>query len=153
MFWALCSQVRLQCLDFKTSHRSGHDEPLVIGSGCYIYIIVMPSSLVSFDRHSPSKDSLSSEVCENTTLCYFTGIFYAVVRQICMLFIDNRDSVFCTTTCPRREGSHKNRPNISCNITYNKDNNNNDGVNFYSAVYIPDKGEKLYKIMSNIQYN
>ena len=29
------------------------------------------------------------------TVCYFTGIFYAVVRQISMLFIDNRDSVFC----------------------------------------------------------
>ena len=28
-------------------------------------------------------------------LCYFTGIFYAVVRQISMLFIDNKDSVFC----------------------------------------------------------
>ena len=29
------------------------------------------------------------------TVCYFTGIFYAVVRQIYMLFIDNKDSVFC----------------------------------------------------------
>ena len=29
------------------------------------------------------------------TVCYFTGIFYAVVWQISMLFIDNRDSVFC----------------------------------------------------------
>ena len=29
------------------------------------------------------------------TACYFTGIFYAVVRQISMLFIDNKDSVFC----------------------------------------------------------
>ena len=27
------------------------------------------------------------------TVCYFTGIFYAVVRQISMLFIDNKDSV------------------------------------------------------------
>ena len=27
------------------------------------------------------------------TVCYFTGIFYAVVRQIYMLFIDNEDSV------------------------------------------------------------
>ena len=26
---------------------------------------------------------------------YFTGIFYAVVRQISMLFIDNKDSGFC----------------------------------------------------------
>ena len=29
------------------------------------------------------------------TVCYFTGILYAVVRQISMLFIDNKDSVFC----------------------------------------------------------
>ena len=29
------------------------------------------------------------------TVCYCTGIFYAVVRQISMLFIDNKDSVFC----------------------------------------------------------
>ena len=30
------------------------------------------------------------------TVCYFTGIFYAVVRHISMLFIDNKDSVFCS---------------------------------------------------------
>ena len=29
------------------------------------------------------------------TVCYPTGIFYAVVRQISMLFIDNKISVFC----------------------------------------------------------
>ena len=29
------------------------------------------------------------------TVCYFTGIFHAVVRHISMLFIDNKDSVFC----------------------------------------------------------
>ena len=29
------------------------------------------------------------------TVCYFTGILYAVVRKISMLFIDNKDSVFC----------------------------------------------------------
>ena len=28
-------------------------------------------------------------------MCYFAGIFYAVVRQISMLFIDNKDSVVC----------------------------------------------------------
>ena len=28
-------------------------------------------------------------------LCYFTCIFYAVVRQNSMLFMDNKDSVFC----------------------------------------------------------
>ena len=31
------------------------------------------------------------------TVCYFTGISYAVVRQISMLFIDNKDYVFCKT--------------------------------------------------------
>ena len=29
------------------------------------------------------------------TVCYLTGIFYAVVRQISMLFIDNKKIVFC----------------------------------------------------------
>ena len=29
--------------------------------------------------------------------CYFTCIFYAVIRQISMLFMDNKDSVFCNT--------------------------------------------------------
>ena len=29
------------------------------------------------------------------TVCYFTGIFYAVLRQISVLFIDNKDSVLC----------------------------------------------------------
>ena len=37
------------------------------------------------------------------TVCYLTGIFYAVVRQISMLFIDNNKiSVFCILT--DREG-------------------------------------------------
>ena len=30
------------------------------------------------------------------TLCYFTGIFHAVVWQISVLFIDNKDSVSVT---------------------------------------------------------
>ena len=30
----------------------------------------------------------------NVIYCHFTGIFYAVVRQISLLFIDNKDSVF-----------------------------------------------------------
>ena len=29
------------------------------------------------------------------TVCYFTELFYVVVRQISMLFVDNKDSVFC----------------------------------------------------------
>ena len=29
------------------------------------------------------------------TVCYFTGIVYPVVRQISMLFMGNKDSVFC----------------------------------------------------------
>ena len=28
-------------------------------------------------------------------VCYFTCIFYAVVRQISILFINSKDSVFC----------------------------------------------------------
>ena len=32
------------------------------------------------------------------TVCYFTSIFYAVVRQISVLFIYNNDSVFCILT-------------------------------------------------------
>ena len=38
-------------------------------------------------------------LCSCIILCYFTGIFYAVVRQISMLFTDNKDSLFCM--CPR----------------------------------------------------
>ena len=29
------------------------------------------------------------------TVCYFTGIFNAVVREISVLFMDSKDSVFC----------------------------------------------------------
>ena len=32
-------------------------------------------------------------LCSCIILCYFTGIFYVVVRQMSMLFIDNKDSV------------------------------------------------------------
>ena len=31
------------------------------------------------------------------TVWYFTGKFYAVVRQISMLFIDSKDYVFCVS--------------------------------------------------------
>ena len=31
------------------------------------------------------------------SVCYFTGILYAVVRKIAMLFIDNRDFVFSSS--------------------------------------------------------
>ena len=40
-------------------------------------------------------------------VCYFTGIFHVVVRQISMLFIDNKDSVFCKTVVY-----------YTCNMTY-----------------------------------
>ena len=33
------------------------------------------------------------------TVCCFTGNFYAVVRQISMLFIDNKDHVCCILPC------------------------------------------------------
>ena len=42
------------------------------------------------------------------TVCYCTaGIFYAVVRQISMLFIDNGDSVFCKSGVVKNQ-RHKN---------------------------------------------
>ena len=37
------------------------------------------------------------------TVCYFTDIFYAVVKQISMLFIDNKGSVFCKSTFCRQQ--------------------------------------------------
>ena len=42
--------------------------------------------------------------------CYLTGILYAVVRQISMLFIDNKISVFCkmqpnNCQCREQQGS------------------------------------------------
>ena len=51
------------------------------------------------------------------TVCYFTGIFYAVVRQISMLFIDNKDSVFCKLF---KDGTTRTRPNNKpwCNPSY-----------------------------------
>ena len=42
-------------------------------------------------------------LCSCTILCYFTGIFYAVVRQISTLFIDNKDSVFCIVSVSGRQ--------------------------------------------------
>ena len=41
-------------------------------------------------------------------LCYFTGIFYAVVRQISMSFVDSKDSVFCRN-CERKIKNHGRR--------------------------------------------
>ena len=51
-------------------------------------------------RHSPGLPSLPSVfyvyLCSCIILCSFSSIFYAVVKQISMLFnIDNKDSVFC----------------------------------------------------------
>ena len=43
--------------------------------------------------------TLSIILTYDIILCYFTGIFYAVVRHISMLSIDNKDSVFCTRSC------------------------------------------------------
>ena len=33
-------------------------------------------------------------LCSRIMFCYFTGILYAVIRQIAMLLTDNKDSVF-----------------------------------------------------------
>ena len=53
--------------------------------------------------YSPTDSKIKSSVFYNIcvlmfmyyTVCYFIGLVYAVVRQISMLFIDNKDSVFC----------------------------------------------------------
>ena len=37
------------------------------------------------------------------TACYFTCIFYAVARQISVLFIDSKDSVFCILCLQARD--------------------------------------------------
>ena len=37
-------------------------------------------------------------------LCYFIGIFHPDIRQISMLFKDNKDSVFCTMGRPCSSG-------------------------------------------------
>ena len=39
--------------------------------------------------------TIDAYLCSCIILCYFTGIFYAVIRQITVLFTDNKDSVFC----------------------------------------------------------
>ena len=44
------------------------------------------------------RDGSKVYLCSCIILCYFTGNFYAVVRQISMLFIDNKDPVFCILT-------------------------------------------------------
>ena len=46
-------------------------------------------------------------LCSCIILCYFTGIFHVVVRQISLLFIDNKDYVFCKTVVY-----------YTCNMTY-----------------------------------
>ena len=46
-------------------------------------------------------------LCLCIITCYFTGIFYAVVRQISMFFIDNNDSVFCSNMILLLKKPHK----------------------------------------------
>ena len=52
--------------------------------------------MLSLDIHSPYRICVLCvlKFMYYYTVCYFTCIFYAVVRQISMLFIDNKDSVF-----------------------------------------------------------
>ena len=57
------------------------------------------------------------------TVCYFTGIFYAVVRQISILFIDNKDSLLCTLMARKKKAKKK------------KNNNNRMVQNAKSAVH------------------
>ena len=46
------------------------------------------------------------------TVCYFTCIFYAVVRQVSMLFIDNKDSVSVSVS-DRYQWSHEHSRNVT----------------------------------------
>ena len=56
------------------------------------------------------KDKVPSVLCVLMFMCYtvgyFTGVFYAVAGHISMLFIDNKDSVFCTLYSDRTEVAH-----------------------------------------------
>ena len=56
--------------------------------GCMCLCVCPPDSKI---KHSVFYVYL----CSCIILCYFTSIFYAVVRQISVLFIDNKDSVCC----------------------------------------------------------
>ena len=46
------------------------------------------------------------------TVCYFTCIFYAVVRQIFMLFMDNKNSVSVSVSY-RYQWSHEHSRNVA----------------------------------------
>ena len=53
---------------------------------------------VHLDSHTAPELCTLCFICTyvHTLYCvFFTGIFYAVVRQTSMLFIDNKDSVVC----------------------------------------------------------
>ena len=67
------------------------------------------------------------------TVCYLTGIFYAVVRQISVLFIDNKKkcilySLFSIKNIKKVTTTHKN------------DNNNNNSNNI--TVIVNNKNDK-----------
>ena len=56
------------------------------------------------------------------TVCYFTCTFYAVVRQISMLFIDNKDSVFCICVPCDRKDFHAKKKGLKRLKGYKKKN-------------------------------
>ena len=57
------------------------------------------------DMHAKIESRKHAASIQYYTVCYFTGIFYAIVRNISVLFIDNKDSVFCI--CKIRGGGVK----------------------------------------------
>ena len=67
------------------------------------------------------------------TVCYFTGIFYAVVRHISMLFIANEDFVFCTLMRKKKAKKKKNNNN---RMVQNAKSAVHDGAHTYVFVHL-----------------
>ena len=57
--------------------------------------VLVPNHIVSLHRLKVLFYNMCVLMFMSYMVRYFTGIFYAVVRQISMLLIDNKDSVFC----------------------------------------------------------
>ena len=68
------------------------------------------------------------------TVCYFTGIFYAVVRQISILFVDNKDSVFCTLMARKKKA--KKKKNSNNRMVQNAKSAIHDGAHTFVFVHL-----------------
>ena len=80
------SSVATTCICHHTQHHT-----MVRRKDCWLLHAEGPH--INYQRSCPL-GQFCFAFCVHT-VCYFTGIFYAVVRQIIILFIDNKDSVFC----------------------------------------------------------